>query len=291
MVSKEKTGIIYRVTNRVNGKIYIGQTIRSLSQRRGGHYSNKKDRKTHLSNAIAYYGKENFSWDILCIIQLADKWLMDSAEEAFIRYYKSYDRKLGYNKTFGGSKSCRTNEVRNKIIKIKKELVMSAAWVEKIRLANRSEEKRKAISNGLKEMYSKMTPKERKEKCKSLAGHPHIRERAYAATRNKSKLKFQETLQYLESLPMEEIKEIRRNNSIEGTIVVLKERYGRKVGYSYFKAYMKKHFVGANDPLEGYKYPKFVRERLLKSVLERWKDPKFKEKMDSINQARKKKSQ
>ena len=53
--------IIYKVTNIINNKIYIGQTIHSLNIRKSQHErSHEYGYKTAFSNAIKKYGKENF---------------------------------------------------------------------------------------------------------------------------------------------------------------------------------------------------------------------------------------
>lgn len=50
--------LIYKITNKINGKVYIGQTIRSLKKRFNEHCNNKK---STISKAIQKYGKENFT--------------------------------------------------------------------------------------------------------------------------------------------------------------------------------------------------------------------------------------
>ncbi len=53
--------IIYKITNIINNKIYIGKTEKSLNKRWSGHIA--KSRKNIISvlhNAILKYGKENF---------------------------------------------------------------------------------------------------------------------------------------------------------------------------------------------------------------------------------------
>jgi group I intron endonuclease len=53
--------IIYKITNTINDKIYIGQTIRSLHFRWSQHkYATKKDVNTPLYKAIKKYGVKNF---------------------------------------------------------------------------------------------------------------------------------------------------------------------------------------------------------------------------------------
>lgn len=58
-----KLGKIYRITNLVNNKIYIGQTIRDLKVRFKQHCYKKGC--TYLHNAILKYGKENFKIELI----------------------------------------------------------------------------------------------------------------------------------------------------------------------------------------------------------------------------------
>jgi group I intron endonuclease len=56
--------IIYKITNKVNGKIYVGQTTRSLEERWYGHCSTANQHGI-LGKALIKYGKENFRQEIL----------------------------------------------------------------------------------------------------------------------------------------------------------------------------------------------------------------------------------
>lgn len=56
---------IYKITNIINSKIYIGQTSKSIEERWKGHKFHKGC--TALHNAIKKYGENNFKIDILCI--------------------------------------------------------------------------------------------------------------------------------------------------------------------------------------------------------------------------------
>lgn len=53
--------LIYKITDKINGKIYIGQTIASLKRRWSGHIHRSKKINTPLYNAIKKYGKDNFT--------------------------------------------------------------------------------------------------------------------------------------------------------------------------------------------------------------------------------------
>ena len=54
--------IIYKITNLINGKVYIGQTTRTLEERMNEHY-----RKSDIvvDKAIQKYGRENFSTEVV----------------------------------------------------------------------------------------------------------------------------------------------------------------------------------------------------------------------------------
>ena len=66
-MSTSGTYSVYKVTNQVNGKFYIGITGRSLDSRWKGHVSRAKgnDRNTYFINAIRKYGEENFKIESL----------------------------------------------------------------------------------------------------------------------------------------------------------------------------------------------------------------------------------
>lgn len=99
-------GYIYKITNKINGKIYIGQTIHKIQYRFREHCNGikylLKHRKnvSYLQKAILKYGKENF------IIEEIDTAVseedMDNKEIFWIDKYNSTDRNIGYNITKGG---------------------------------------------------------------------------------------------------------------------------------------------------------------------------------------------
>lgn len=55
--------IIYKITNKINHKSYIGQTINSLKSRFSAHCSATS--KSLISSAIRKYGKENFKIEVI----------------------------------------------------------------------------------------------------------------------------------------------------------------------------------------------------------------------------------
>ena len=87
-------GYIYKTTNLLNNKIYIGQ-----------HKSNIFDESYHgsgkyLWNSINKHGIENFKTEL--IKECFNKEELDFYEIYYIDYYNSRDKSIGYNITLGG---------------------------------------------------------------------------------------------------------------------------------------------------------------------------------------------
>lgn len=95
-----KTGLIYIIKNRVNDKVYIGQTTTTLRTRFTQHFKNStvKSRHYKLYNAIKKYGKDNFYIELLENNIPIN--LLDQKEIEYIEKYDSFFN--GYNSTKGG---------------------------------------------------------------------------------------------------------------------------------------------------------------------------------------------
>ena len=92
---------IYKITNRVNGKVYIGQTIKQPQERFTEHkyIANHPqfDHKSKIHAALRKYGFENF---VIETIQECEKEELNELEIYWIQKYDSY--RNGYNNTVGG---------------------------------------------------------------------------------------------------------------------------------------------------------------------------------------------
>lgn len=93
-------GYIYKITNKINGKIYVGQTIKNYEERFRQHRLNYN--KEYFSQIVLYkafkkYGIENFSFEM---IEEVEREKLDEREKYWIEYYNSYFN--GYNSTLGG---------------------------------------------------------------------------------------------------------------------------------------------------------------------------------------------
>ena len=97
---------IYKITNMVNGKAYIGQA-QNIEKRWNEHihYTKNKNSPAYtkpLYKAMRKYGVENFSFEILI---LCEEELLNLMEIYYIEKYNSYihaENSNGYNLTLGG---------------------------------------------------------------------------------------------------------------------------------------------------------------------------------------------
>ena len=89
---------VYKHTNIINGKVYIGITQQKVYDRwkNGKGYSHNK----HFSSAINKYGWDNFTHEVL--IDNISKRVACLYEIYLINKYKSDNRNFGYNKSKGG---------------------------------------------------------------------------------------------------------------------------------------------------------------------------------------------
>ena len=148
--------IIYKSTNKVNSKCYIGQTIKTLSVRQSQHLygSNNNKSNSYFHKSINKYGWDNFSWEVLC--ECRSKEELDKMEKSFIKQYHSHVSDNGYNLTWGGcgvigyKHTSATKDILRELIKnnnpihkksvknkhnyIMSELVKSDDWISKHKL-------------------------------------------------------------------------------------------------------------------------------------------------------------
>ena len=95
-MSKDRSIGIYKITNIINNKCYIGQSI-NIERRFEEHKHTKKTSK-YLRNAINKYGLNNFTFEIL---ELCERSLLSERERYWIKFYNSTSPN-GYNLTQGG---------------------------------------------------------------------------------------------------------------------------------------------------------------------------------------------
>lgn len=99
-IAKHKN-VIYKFTNLINNKIYIGQTRKQFRERLAQHVWQINNNPSYFHKALAKYGLSNFDITILETCENPED--LNGLEIYWIDYYKSNDPSNGYNLTSGGS--------------------------------------------------------------------------------------------------------------------------------------------------------------------------------------------
>lgn len=89
-------GYIYMITNKVNGKIYIGKHHYIGPGLDPNYFASGK----LINEAVNKYGRENFDVAMLSTANTLDE--LNAQEAAYIKEYNAQDLSVGYNLTSGG---------------------------------------------------------------------------------------------------------------------------------------------------------------------------------------------
>lgn len=116
--------IIYKITNLINDKVYIGQTTRTFNQRYKGNGIGAervrlaKNSNQHLLASLEKYGANNFKVDIIEVCNSVEE--LNKRECFYIDFYDSTNSEKGYNHCQGGNggKRVPTNkELKKRLLK------------------------------------------------------------------------------------------------------------------------------------------------------------------------------
>lgn len=232
--------IIYKATNIINGKCYIGQTRHSLEKRKSAHLRNaKKGVKTHFYDAIRKYGEENFRWEIICSTN--DKARLNELEDFYIHKYDSINH--GYNMVDGGD----NNVMDIESIKTKHDKVMQSSEV-RSKISNTMKRK---IANG--EFFTEAHRRKLSESAKGNHnfGNPDTRSiGCYCVLENGEQLHFhsyRDAWQWWKTVV----------NPFDTDAECI---YQRKIKQSIEKGYYTYHY---NHNQIKYDYPKWFREEVV----------------------------
>ena len=101
ITSQRNLVLVYKATNNINGKVYIGKTTRTLSHAKARHHDRAfhVEYVTYFYNALRKYGWSSFTWETLYIGK--DDQDIQQKEKEYIVEYKD----LCYNMTDGGDGS------------------------------------------------------------------------------------------------------------------------------------------------------------------------------------------
>ena len=152
---------IYKFTNKLNNKVYIGKSV-NVERRIKRHLREFKyeNIQCYFYRAIRKYGIENFDYEIICECKKEN---LDEMEKYYIHLYNSNNLKYGYNMTEGGDGALGTHcteENRKKLSERMKENNPMKNGM--------SDEQKKKISQSLKgrkmsKEFCKKTSKRMKE--------------------------------------------------------------------------------------------------------------------------------
>lgn len=103
-------GYIYKITNKIDNKIYVGQTIRDVEERWKDHLK-KGSNCRYLKSAINKYGINNFEFKLVCIT------FDNQLDDMEIKYIEQYNSLVpnGYNLRLGGNSGRHNAETKQKI--------------------------------------------------------------------------------------------------------------------------------------------------------------------------------
>lgn len=149
---------IYKVTNKINGKLYIGQTSRTLEKRRSAHIrnsfnANAPDYDCAFHKAIRKHGPENFTWEIVNTCTTVSE--SNELEKELIAKYNTCHG-IGYNSNEGGGSGLGFKHSEEAKVKIRKAIVDRG--------------------NGALLDWIKNNPDQVKQKCKNAKRKPFTKE-------------------------------------------------------------------------------------------------------------------
>lgn len=180
-------GYIYKTTNLVNNKIYIGQ-------HRGAYLDeNYLGSGKLLAAAINKYGKESFKCELLELC--ADKMALDQKEKEYIKKYNSQNNEIGYNISEGGQGGDLGPVARSHISESLRGIPKSLEHRKKLSEANKGkrlpESQKEKISKGNK---GKILSAETKEKmsvsAKKLSHHNYKTDKGKVVVTNGFEIKY-----------------------------------------------------------------------------------------------------
>jgi group I intron endonuclease len=142
--------IIYILQNKVNGKVYVGQTSGTLEKRWNQHKASARNGNGwRIYRAIRKYGPDSFNVSVLATCETLEE--ADCLEKRYIASFNSQDPVYGYNIMEGGSGgSCNEEARARKSAKLKGRVF--------------SEKTRKQMSKSASRVRSQQWTEERRKK-------------------------------------------------------------------------------------------------------------------------------
>jgi len=162
-------GEIYKITNIINGKIYIGQTQIGIVKRWLKHIETSKYKNFKISKAIRKYGEDKFKIEVIDYAYTTNE--LNEKEKYWIEKYDSF--KNGYNSTKGGEDNPMNYEENRK--KVSEGVKGNTNWLGR----KHTQEEKDKISKGNKgkiiseETIRKMVDARKNQIMPSGFNHPN----------------------------------------------------------------------------------------------------------------------
>jgi group I intron endonuclease len=185
MDKSEWSVVVYKATNKINGKVYIGIT-NDFKRRVARHKADSKKiieskHPKHFARALNFHKFDNFNWELLT--KPIPRCLSKSMERFFIRETQSNNRDFGYNLTDGGDGTDGFHMSEDAKLKLslalkgkKKSHPVSEETREKLRIASTGRKiPKEAIARGVAKRIGKNT----KNTHYAYVDMPEIEEIAY----------------------------------------------------------------------------------------------------------------
>lgn len=132
--------IVYKITNLVNDKVYVGQTINKLNKRVDKHF--KSHGSVVLKAAVAKYGRENFKVEVIATASCRTH--LNKLEIMFIKQLNTMTPH-GYNIRSGGGAGHTCSDELKKVISERTKIAMACPIIrEKISISKKG----KPVTNG-----------------------------------------------------------------------------------------------------------------------------------------------
>lgn len=243
--------IVYKLTNKLNGKCYIGQTIQTLENRLKQHISCGN---TIISKALNKYGVDNF--EITVIDNASNMKQLNSKEIFWIGFYKSLTKYNGYNVKLGG-KNSRLTEEEKKIISESTKKALKKPEVKSKLGRNWTDNQRKEFSQLKKGTI--LSEDHKKSISKSLEGVKKSKEHSENISKGKTGLKYNWKNKFYWKDASEDYKKHRMRNNIKWDSKKDRDMYHRnklkekrKLYRENFKKRGKLDFIVCNENNKTY---------------------------------------
>lgn len=96
-------GVVYKLTNTITNKMYVGQTTADIDVYMKGVLNKTRFNKArHLDNAIQKYGPSAWVYEVICYANSREE--LDALEIHYIAALDTRNTKIGYNICRGGER-------------------------------------------------------------------------------------------------------------------------------------------------------------------------------------------